>query len=463
MVGVWDVTIGRPITKLRGSAGWVSAVAFHPDGRSLVTAAVGPKRTATATLWSLDSGRMIQYVRVAGGPGRGPGLQRRRPQGRSGRRPEGRTGPCRRLDAQTRAVLGSLDTGGEVKFLAFHPDGFRLAVADFSEAKVHLSDLAAGRSIASPGPDTVSCVGFTPDGSRLAAVGYDGDVHLCDARTGQELLVLRGFGSLAGTWASRPGWRLAPTARRIAAHHGTLGPLIFWDLGPSSPRRPGTGDLAGWLCRGRALAEQGDAAGAEAAYDVLAEVPGRDRPPGSSTPCPSGAAATRPARKRLWPGPWSPARRPRALDRPRPVAPAPRLDEGVGDGAAKARSLVERRLSRVPDDEVAAAALAGLFPDVDDSRGWTISGPSRRLRGRRDAHPAARRLGPGQRLGPGRRHLHGRGHDRCLGDNRPAARDHPDRACHFPGPDGFRPRSNFVLDGIRLTTVPESGPRSRSA
>ncbi len=36
---------------------------------------------------------------------------------------------------------------------------------------------------------------------------------------------------------------------------------------------------------------------------------------------------------------------------------------------------VERRLSRAPDDEAAAAALAELLPDADESRGWTILQP----------------------------------------------------------------------------------------
>jgi hypothetical protein len=42
---------------------------------------------------------------------------------------------------------------------------------------------------------------------------------------------------------------------------------------------------------------------------------------------------------------------------------------------AKARSLLERRLSRVPDDEAAAAALAELLPEADASPGWTILQP----------------------------------------------------------------------------------------
>jgi hypothetical protein len=42
---------------------------------------------------------------------------------------------------------------------------------------------------------------------------------------------------------------------------------------------------------------------------------------------------------------------------------------------AKARSLLERRLSRAPDDEAAAAALAEVLTDADGSSGWSILKP----------------------------------------------------------------------------------------
>jgi hypothetical protein len=43
---------------------------------------------------------------------------------------------------------------------------------------------------------------------------------------------------------------------------------------------------------------------------------------------------------------------------------------------ARAQSLLERRLSRVPDDERAAGTLAEVLPDVDESRGWTSLQPA---------------------------------------------------------------------------------------
>jgi WD40 repeat protein len=96
-------------------------------------------------------------------------------------------------DAETGAVLNTLKRVGPVMFVAFHPDGDRLAIADYAEAKVHLWDPASGSLITRPVSLGVGFVGFTADGKRLAALGYDGNVHLADARTGDTVLVLRGF------------------------------------------------------------------------------------------------------------------------------------------------------------------------------------------------------------------------------------------------------------------------------
>ena len=142
--------------------------------------------------------------------------------------------------------------------------------------KVHLWDLAAGTLITKPGPMAVSCVAFTPDGKRLAALGYDGNVHLADARTGEEVLVLRGFGPPIGSGGYTPRMAFSPDGSRIAGHYLDL--LNLWDLGPrwGLAAEPGAGDLAGWLRRSRALAEAGDAAGALAAAARAGAIPGGD-------------------------------------------------------------------------------------------------------------------------------------------------------------------------------------------
>ena len=105
--------------------------------------------------------------------------------------------------------------------LAFHPDGARLAVADYGGGKVHLWDIEAGTLITSPGPTSVSSVAFTPDGKRLAVLGYDGNVHLFDARTGDEMLVLHSFGPPPGSNGFTPRLAFSPDGSLLAAHYWT--------------------------------------------------------------------------------------------------------------------------------------------------------------------------------------------------------------------------------------------------
>src|SRR5262249_55383600 len=115
---------------------------------------------------------------------------------------------------------------------------------------------------------SISYVAFTPDGGRLAALGYDGNVHLADARTGDEVLVLRGFGRPRGSEEFTPRLAFSPDGDRLAGH-AVGGTLNLWESRPAaaSAVEPGPGDLAGWLRRSRALAGTGDDAGASAAFE----------------------------------------------------------------------------------------------------------------------------------------------------------------------------------------------------
>src|SRR5262249_60321101 len=120
-----------------------------------------------------------------------------------------------------------------------------LAVADYGERRIHLWDLAGGKLITNPGPERVSCVAFTPDGKRLAAMGYDGNVHLADARTGEEGLVLRNFGPPPGSGGFTPRMAFSADGSQIAAHYAISQSLNVWDLGPGWRLEPkhGAGDL----------------------------------------------------------------------------------------------------------------------------------------------------------------------------------------------------------------------------
>jgi tetratricopeptide (TPR) repeat protein len=153
----------------------------------------------------------------------------------------------------------------------------------------------------------------------------------------------------------------------------------LWDLGPLSSlaAEPALGDLAGWLRRSRALAEQGDVAGAQAAYSRACELERGDPSAwvehavllGRRGDSPQARDALARALRCL------PDDAGRWIDLGRMLARLGRAEEAEAV-LAEARSRLERRLSRAPDDAAAAGILTGVLPDADESRKWTILQPA---------------------------------------------------------------------------------------
>jgi WD40 repeat protein len=58
MVGFWDAVTGASLQKLEGHSGWVTSVAFSPDGKLVVSRS----DDRTVRLWDTATGAALQTL-----------------------------------------------------------------------------------------------------------------------------------------------------------------------------------------------------------------------------------------------------------------------------------------------------------------------------------------------------------------------------------------------------------------
>jgi Flp pilus assembly protein TadD len=439
----------------------VTALAYWDGGARLATGALDSARDQwEVRVWDLASWEVVKAIAVGRRPISAVALSAdgRMVAAGGGDGQSGISGWAGAWEAETGKQLVSLDGGNQIMSLAFHPDGTRLAAADFGNEIWHLWDLVAGTKVEWPAPPGVSCLAFMPDGTRLASVGYDGQVHLADSRTGEELLVLRSGARSAGPFGFTPRLAFSPDGSRIAANG--FKEVSFWE----SLNRPGPGpeptpvDIVGWLRQGRALVEAGDASGAAAAYARAQVLEDRDPSPwlehalalfrrGDSV----GAGKALARAMNLLPedaGRWA--------DLGLVLERFGRTRESQ-TALAKAQALSEKRLSAVPDDEAAAAVLAVVLPDAGPSREWTTLEPTSMSSA---GGATLTRMGDGSVVVSGRSPAVDtytiEAAARLTGIAGLRLEALAEAGLPHRGPGRCPSDGNFVIDGIRLSTL--SGP-----
>ena len=215
-VRLWDPATGAEQATLTGHDGWVRAVAFSPDGRRLASAG----RDGAVRLWDPATGAEQATLTGHDGWVRAVAFS---PDGRR-LASAGEDGAVRLWDPATGAEQATL-TGhdGWVRAVAFSPDGRRLASAG-RDGAVRLWDPATGAEQATlTGHDSpVEAVAFSPDGRRLASAGRDGAVRLWDPATGAEQATLTGHDGPVTAVA------FSPDGRRLASA-GMDGAVRLWD------------------------------------------------------------------------------------------------------------------------------------------------------------------------------------------------------------------------------------------
>ncbi len=155
----WQLQSHQALTTLRGHGSWITAVAYSPDGRWIVTGS----RDKTAKVWDAASGRELHTLK-------------------------GHT--------------------AQIFSVAFSPDGQRIATGSYDlTAKVW--ETANGQELLTlkGHGQQVDSVAFSPDGLRIVTGSFDHTAKVWESANGQELFTLKGHNAAIRAAAFSPDGR----------------------------------------------------------------------------------------------------------------------------------------------------------------------------------------------------------------------------------------------------------------
>jgi WD40 repeat protein/serine/threonine protein kinase len=232
-VRVWDAQTGEVLRTLKGgTTSGVTSVAFSPDGKRLASTC-GDK---TVKVWDARTGEELLSLKRRYGdefPGDSVAFSQDGKCLASASFTRDNTkkayvaGEVKVWDAQTGQELLVLQRNINTLYLAFSPDGKRLAGPDDKTVKIWEAQTGQELLALKGHRKAVSSVAYSPDGKRLASASEDQTVKVWDAQTGQELLSFKGHTRDVSSVA------FSPDGKRLASAEGNgpnrPGEVKVWD------------------------------------------------------------------------------------------------------------------------------------------------------------------------------------------------------------------------------------------
>jgi WD40 repeat protein len=187
---LWDVATGREVRRFAGHTGWVTSVAFAPDGRL----AASGGRDHKIKLWDVAAGKELRTMDVSGGNWFFEGIAVAFLTDRFVQAAV--SGGLQVWEVKTgKLVGGTSDPNGSLASVRFSGDGQR-AVSVTNET-VNLWDMTKGEVLRSFTGHTssVDSVAVSRDGGLVMSGSNDGTARLWDGKSGRELArLMTGYG-----------------------------------------------------------------------------------------------------------------------------------------------------------------------------------------------------------------------------------------------------------------------------
>jgi len=214
---VWDAATGKELRQFEGHTGWVLSVAFSPDGRQVLTGSGNPfERTSdnTARLWDAATGQELRRFEGHTDPVTSVAFS---PDGRQVLTGSGDK-TARLWDAATGKELRRFEGHTDwVVSVAFSPDGRQVLTGSgflgiFGESRdntARLWDVTTGQEFRrfEGHTEAVWSVAFSPDGRQVLTGSGDKTARLWDAATGKELRRFEGHTEAVWSVAFSPDGR----------------------------------------------------------------------------------------------------------------------------------------------------------------------------------------------------------------------------------------------------------------